>query len=171
MVLKDGAKMSKSKGNVVDPTYIVERFGADTLRVYLLFASPPDKDVEWSDDGIMGAFRFLNRVWRLINSNLDIIRKGLQIWPFDEELDQLDPAIKTCSSAPTIPPKSGWTTACSACNINRHRGIMEHLNHCGGSKTLKSLRVPLWPSMREAVASFRSCSIPSRLTSRKSCGN
>lgn len=58
MVLKDGAKMSKSRGNVVDPNYIIDRYGADTLRVFLLFASPPDKDVEWSDEGIMGAFRF-----------------------------------------------------------------------------------------------------------------
>ena len=78
MVTKDGAKMSKSKGNTVDPQYIIDRFGADTLRVFLMFASPPEKDVEWSDDGVMGSFRFLNRVWRLIEANSDIIRKGLQ---------------------------------------------------------------------------------------------
>ncbi|HOD18516.1 MAG TPA: leucine--tRNA ligase [Candidatus Cloacimonadota bacterium] len=77
MVTKDGAKMSKSKGNVVDPQYIIDRFGADTLRVFLLFASPPEKDVEWSDDGVMGAFRFLNRVYRLIDTYKDVIRKGL----------------------------------------------------------------------------------------------
>ncbi|MDY0151707.1 MAG: leucine--tRNA ligase [Candidatus Cloacimonas sp.] len=77
MVTKDGAKMSKSKGNTVDPQYIIDRFGADTLRVFLMFASPPEKDVEWSDDGVMGSFRFLNRVWRLIDSHKDIIRKGL----------------------------------------------------------------------------------------------
>lgn len=77
MVTKDGAKMSKSKGNVVDPTYIVDRFGADTLRVFLLFASPPEKDAEWSDDGMMGAFRFLNRVWRLIDTYRDAIQTGL----------------------------------------------------------------------------------------------
>lgn len=73
MVLKDGAKMSKAKGNVVDPQYIIDRFGADTLRVYLLFASPPDKDVEWSDDAVMGAFRFLNRVWRLFDVHRELI--------------------------------------------------------------------------------------------------
>lgn len=77
MVTKDGAKMSKSKGNVVDPKYIVDRFGADTLRVFLLFASPPEKDVEWSDDGVMGAFRFLNRIWRLIENDKEHIIKGL----------------------------------------------------------------------------------------------
>jgi len=73
MVLKDGAKMSKAKGNVVDPQYIIDRFGADTLRVYLLFASPPDKDVEWNDEAVMGAFRFLNRVWRLFESHKELI--------------------------------------------------------------------------------------------------
>jgi len=78
MVTKDGAKMSKSKGNTVDPQYIIDRFGADTLRVFLMFASPPEKDVEWSDDGLMGSFRFLNRVWRLIDTHQELIRKGLE---------------------------------------------------------------------------------------------
>ncbi len=73
MVIKDGAKMSKSKGNVVDPLYIIDRYGADTARMFMLFASPPDKDVEWSDEGIIGAFRFLNRVWRLIDDNKEMI--------------------------------------------------------------------------------------------------
>jgi len=77
MVTKDGAKMSKSKGNTVDPQYIIDRFGADTLRVFLLFASPPEKDVEWSDDGMMGAFRFLNRVWRLIDTHKELIIQGM----------------------------------------------------------------------------------------------
>ena len=91
MVLKDGAKMSKSKGNAVDPGYIIDRFGADTLRVFLLFASPPDKDVEWSDDGVMGAFRFLNRVWRLIEGNLDAIRRGLQL---NVKLEEVTPPLR-----------------------------------------------------------------------------
>lgn len=77
MVTKDGAKMSKSKGNSVDPQYIIDRFGADTLRTFLLFASPPEKDVEWSDDGVMGSFRFLNRVWRLIDTHQELIIKGM----------------------------------------------------------------------------------------------
>ncbi len=65
MVTKDGAKMSKSKGNVVPPAAIVERYGADTARAYILFIGPPDQDVDWSDEGVEGVHRFLGRFWRL----------------------------------------------------------------------------------------------------------
>ena len=64
MVIKDGAKMSKSKGNVVEPDQLIERFGADTTRLFSLFAAPPEKDLEWSDAGVEGCYRFLSRVWR-----------------------------------------------------------------------------------------------------------
>jgi len=67
MVVKDGAKMSKSKGNVVDPDHIIEKYGADTARLFILFASPPERELEWSDKGVEGSYRFLNRVWRLVN--------------------------------------------------------------------------------------------------------
>ena len=65
MVLKDGGKMSKSKGNVVDPTEMIKKYGADTVRLFCLFAAPPERDFDWSDSGIEGASRFLARVWRL----------------------------------------------------------------------------------------------------------
>jgi len=71
MVLKDGAKMSKSKGNVVDPNSMIGKYGADATRLFILFASPPEKDLEWSDAGIEGAFRFINRVWRLAEDLAD----------------------------------------------------------------------------------------------------
>jgi leucyl-tRNA synthetase len=67
MVLKDGAVMSKSKGNVVDPDEMIAKYGADALRLYVLFVAPPEKEVEWSDQGLEGSFRFLVRVWRLID--------------------------------------------------------------------------------------------------------
>jgi len=66
MVIKDGAKMSKSKGNVVDPNDLVERYGADTVRLFSLFAAPPERDLEWNAQGVDGASRFLNKVYRLV---------------------------------------------------------------------------------------------------------
>ncbi len=74
MVIKDGAKMSKSKGNVVDPNGLIERYGADTARLFSLFAAPPEKDLDWSDQGVDGSYRFLNRVWRLVYEVLPSIK-------------------------------------------------------------------------------------------------
>ncbi len=66
MVLKDGSKMSKSKGNTVDPQPLIEKYGADTVRLFILFAAPPDQSLEWNDEGVEGASRFLKRLWRLV---------------------------------------------------------------------------------------------------------
>ncbi len=66
MVLKDGAKMSKSKGNTVDPAQMIEKYGADTVRLFILFAAPPTQDLEWIDSGLEGAHRFINKIYRLI---------------------------------------------------------------------------------------------------------
>ena len=71
MVLKDGAKMSKSKGNTVDPQEMIARFGADTARLFILFAAPPTQDLEWSDTGIEGAHRFINKLYRLVTGFID----------------------------------------------------------------------------------------------------
>ncbi len=73
MVYKDGAKMSKSKGNVVTPDEIVERYGADTGRLFILFASPPEKDLDWNEQGVEGCHRFLRRVWRLVADSAEEI--------------------------------------------------------------------------------------------------
>jgi leucyl-tRNA synthetase len=67
MVLKDGSKMSKSKGNTVDPQELIERYGADTVRLFTMFAAPPEQSLEWNDDAVEGASRFLKRVWRLVH--------------------------------------------------------------------------------------------------------
>lgn len=73
MVLKDGSKMSKSKGNTVDPDEIFENYGADTARLFILSDSPPARDFDWSDAGVEGCYKFLNRVWRLVSTNQDKI--------------------------------------------------------------------------------------------------
>lgn len=91
MVIKDGSKMSKSKGNVVDPDYLIEKYGADTARLFCLFASPPEKDLDWSDKGVEGSFRFLQRVWRLVEDRSDKLRtaEALLVCDDDDDLKQL----------------------------------------------------------------------------------
>ena len=76
MVIKDGAKMSKSLGNVVSPEEIISKYGADTARLFILFAAPVERDLDWSDEGVQGSFRFLNRVWRILNLFGDAIKSG-----------------------------------------------------------------------------------------------
>ena len=82
MVLKDGTKMSKSKGNVVSPEEIIGNYGADTARLFILFAAPPERDLEWSDEAVEGAYRFINRVWRLAQHLLPEIKEA-EVLPGD----------------------------------------------------------------------------------------
>jgi leucyl-tRNA synthetase len=81
MVIKDGAKMSKSKGNVVDPNSLINKYGADTARLFSLFAAPPEKDLDWNDQGVDGSFRFLNRFWKLVHDCLPLIANSGQVMP------------------------------------------------------------------------------------------
>jgi leucyl-tRNA synthetase len=76
MVLKDGAKMSKNRGNVVSPDDMVTRYGADAARTYSLFAAPPDRDLDWQEDGVAGVSRFLGRVWRLTERYAPLAHQG-----------------------------------------------------------------------------------------------
>jgi len=85
MVIKDGAKMSKSKGNVVDPDAMIDRYGADTTRLFSLFAAPPERDLEWSDAGIEGCFRFLGRLWRSFERVLPQLPKAGSPVPADAD--------------------------------------------------------------------------------------
>ncbi len=71
MVLKDGSKMSKSKGNTVDPQPLIDQYGADTVRLFMMFASPPEQSLEWSDTGVEGSFRFLKRLWKLASAHIN----------------------------------------------------------------------------------------------------
>jgi len=86
MVVVGGAKMSKSKGNVITPEDFIEKYGADTLRVFILFLGPPEADKEWSDAGIEGVHRFLHRVWRLVYRYLDVLTFKTQPVPEDSEV-------------------------------------------------------------------------------------
>ena len=92
MVIKDGAKMSKSKGNVVDPHDLITQYGADTVRLFSLFAAPPERDLEWNAQGVEGSFRFLNRVFRLIQANLDCFTTAGEKGSNTVELDKLSRA-------------------------------------------------------------------------------
>jgi leucyl-tRNA synthetase len=84
-------KMSKSKKNVVDPDVLLEKYGADTTRLFCLFAAPPEKDLEWSEQGVEGGFRFLNRVWRLASRVMDSL---VGVDSFNGRLDDLDDSVK-----------------------------------------------------------------------------
>lgn len=90
MVIKDGSKMSKSKGNTVSPDDLIEKYGADTARLFMLFASPPPLDLEWSDEGVDGSFRFLNRVWRKILSLIEKLELNEKIKNMQVDIDKLD---------------------------------------------------------------------------------
>ncbi|MCF7911826.1 MAG: leucine--tRNA ligase [Candidatus Cloacimonetes bacterium] len=129
MVTKDGAKMSKSKGNVVDPQYIIDRFGSDTVRLFMLFGSPPEKDSEWSDTGVKGAFRFLNRVWRIFDDNLELIRDAADEYNeanLSEKVKQLrySTHFTVWKVLHDIEDRLQFNTAIAA--------IMEHLNNIYG---------------------------------------
>jgi leucyl-tRNA synthetase len=91
MVLKDGSKMSKSKGNTVDPQPLIERYGADTVRMFMMFASPPEQSLEWSDEGVEGAHRFLKRLWRLVYEHVEA---GPVRSPDLADLDEAQQAVR-----------------------------------------------------------------------------
>ncbi|MDR1495879.1 MAG: leucine--tRNA ligase [Clostridiales Family XIII bacterium] len=125
MVLKDGAKMSKSLGNVVSPEEIIDKYGADTARLFILFASPPEKELEWSDRGVEGSYRFLNRVWRIVTElneefgYADADASGAALTPEDRELDRArNYAVKKVGN--DIGERFNFNTAISA--------IMEFVN-------------------------------------------
>ncbi|MHB8840914.1 MAG: leucine--tRNA ligase [Candidatus Aquicultor sp.] len=140
MVIKDGAKMSKSKGNVVDPGKIIGRYGADTARLFILFASPPEKELEWSDRGVEGSYRFLNRVWRLVEDNKKLVANTGAVSPDglgSAERDMRSMTHKTVKRVTEDIARFNFNTAISAImelvnalykyneNTNRNPGVMK----------------------------------------------
>jgi leucyl-tRNA synthetase len=95
MVTKDGAAMSKSKGNVVDPDDMLQQYGADTLRLFILFASPPDKEFAWNEKGIEGSFRFLNRIWSFYLDHIDLFNQENPSGKDEEDREQPLLRVKT----------------------------------------------------------------------------
>ncbi|HEU4939668.1 MAG TPA: leucine--tRNA ligase [Vicinamibacterales bacterium] len=94
MVLKNGQVMSKSKGNVVDPDDMIQKYGADALRLYVMFVAPPEKEIEWTDAGLEGSWRFLARVWRLVDSLADTIGGEGIPTPAEVELNDAERALR-----------------------------------------------------------------------------
>lgn len=89
MVLKDGSKMSKSKGNTVDPMPLIEKYGADTVRMFVMFASPPDQSLDWSDSGVQGSSRFLKRLWKTVASHQAVSYEKMSAQSFNKEQQKL----------------------------------------------------------------------------------
>lgn len=115
MIIKEGAKMSKSKGNVVNPDELIKRYGADTVRLYTLFMGPPEKDAEWQDQGVEGAYRFLGRLWRIaVQEGVSTAdESGVQPLDRDEILFQLHRTVKKVTD--DLEGDFHFNTAVSAC--------------------------------------------------------
>lgn len=116
MVLRDGAKMSKSKLNVVSPLEIIERYGADTARLFILFAAPPERDLDWTDSGVEGCYRFLNRVWRLVMNHIHLFQTEPQATQPSSEEKKLERLLHQTIAKVTheIGERSHFNTAISA---------------------------------------------------------
>ncbi len=148
MVIKDGAKMSKSKGNVVDPDDMIRAYGADTVRLFCLFAAPPEKELEWSDQGVEGASRFLGRVWRLVMDHLEELKAAS---PYDGSAELPSPlkalhrkthqTIKKVTE--DIEQRFHFNTAIAA--------IMELVNEIYAVPEGARESSAYWPVLREAV--------------------
>jgi leucyl-tRNA synthetase len=132
MVIKDGSKMSKSKGNIVDPDYLIERFGADTARLFCLFAAPPEKDLDWSDKGVEGSHRFLQRLWRLVVERAEELRRvepAIVIDSEDRELSLLLRMVHKTTKKVTEDLKRFHLNTAIAATMELVNGIHKFLEH------------------------------------------
>ncbi|MFA6636144.1 MAG: leucine--tRNA ligase [Candidatus Omnitrophota bacterium] len=159
MIIKDGAKMSKSKGNVVSPDSLIEKYGADTVRLYTLFIGPPEKDAEWSDRGVEGAYRFLRRVWNLLEILEDSPESTGDGEAEKQLLIKLHQTIKKVTS--DIDGEFHFNTAISAVMelVNHvYSGISEKGKNCYSEKCLRQvlsgtvlLIAPFVPHLAEEI--------------------
>lgn len=160
MVLKDGIKMSKSKGNIVAPLEIIEQYGADTARLFVLFAAPPERDLDWSEQGVEGCFRFLNRVYRLVDELKDVANTNVDLGQLSKEDKELRYVINATLKKVTedLNRKFGFNTAISALMElvnemykykeleNRNKAIMKD-----GIKTIITILAPFTPHIGEEL--------------------
>ena len=160
MVLKDGAKMSKSLGNIVSPEEIINKYGADTARLFILFAAPPEKELEWSDAGVEGSYRFINRIYRLVyelvemmgNTKISDVPKNYTCTTEDDKklAFVLNNTIKRVTS--DVSKRFSFNTAISA--------IMELTNEMYRYKELDDINVGLLLDAAEKTVLMLSCFIP-----------
>ena len=138
MVLLDGSKMSKSKGNIVSPEEILAKYGADTGRLFILFAAPPERDLAWSDQGVEGSYRFLNRVWRIVHQYLDMAKDGEEGRDYTEaekelRMQEYKAITKVTDDIKGVDGNYAFNTAVSS--------IMEFVNamyaYAGSQKTIR----------------------------------
>lgn len=160
MVLKEGTKMSKSKGNVVSPLEIIDEYGADTARLFVLFAAPPERDLDWSEQGVEGCFRFLNRVYRLVDELSGIAKSNYEIGELSKEDKDMRYTIHTTLKKVTedLSNKFGFNTAISALMElinemykykeleNRNEGVIKE-----GIETIVTILAPFTPHIGEEL--------------------
>jgi len=148
MVIKDGAKMSKNKGNIVEPDEVVARYGADTTRMYVLFEAPPEKEVNWTDQRLEGPSRFLQRVWRFVANESDALKSASPI-EGNEEWNELEVALRRKTHQTIrkvtrdIEERLHLNTAISA--------IMELVNELYKAIEPRPHRSDTWKAIREAT--------------------
>ncbi len=158
MVTLGGSAMSKSKGNIVSPDEIVAKYGADTARLFILFAAPPEKQLDWSDDGVEGCWRFINRVWRL----QELVQTKMQVVATDKAKQDLLRAMHVCIKKVTedISQKHQFNTAISSVMelVNTMYVYKHHSNDDGLSKqvyeTIVLLLAPFTPHLCEEIWSI-----------------
>jgi leucyl-tRNA synthetase len=159
MVLKDGSKMSKSKGNTVDPQAILDRYGADTARLFILFAAPPEQSLEWSDQAVEGAHRFLQRIWRMVQEYaLPLTPLPARLSPAARELRRaVHQCIERVSS--NMAERQHFNVAIAACmELSNQLGRVEaapgedlHAVLGEGLRALLLLLSPFAPHLTEAL--------------------